>query len=204
MHFSRRDFLAAAAVVAPMGRAWGGTPPAPTPSCAQCVLPESRDGYRKALAGREQPRNLAVVPAAAGWDPSLVEQVRNGQWVLFESAAGFGDAFSFEEQRVGLAKAFGLIMENPRAPWLEHSRPPYVQLRWPAPALVREFSSVVAVRGGETIGRFGDLTVAVLRRAGTGAFLFLGSPLGPALWSDDVGAHAWLTSVLAAAARRPA
>jgi hypothetical protein len=40
--------------------------------------------------------------------------------------------------------------------------------------------------------------VAALRRTGSGAILFLGSPIGPALWSGDAQARAWLGSVLAA------
>jgi len=200
---SRRDFLATAAALGPMGRAIADVQPGPAPLCAACVLPESREGYRKAMAGQER-RHLVVVPAAAGWDPSLAEQARDGRWVLFESAAGFGDEGSSESQRAGLAKAFGLVVGHPRAPWREHPRPAYVQLRWPAPALVRDFSSVVEVRGGQTIATFGDLSVAALPRERSGAFLFLGSPLGPALWSGDVAAHAWLASVFAAAARRPA
>ena len=43
--------------------------------------------------------------------------------------------------------------------------------------------------------------MAALRNVSAGALVFLGSPVGPALWSDDAPAHAWLYSVLAATAR---
>ena len=186
----------------PVSPAFAGTTLGTSPASpgTRCVLPESRDGYRKALAGRDL-RRFVVVPAAGGWDPSLPQRVRDGQWVLFESGAGFSEASHFEEQRVGLAHSFDLTLEQPRALWREGPRPPYVSLHWPATALLRDFSSVVAVHGAETIGRFGNLPVAAVRRVGAGALLFLGSPLGPALWSDDALAHSWLESVLAGAAR---
>ena len=194
----------AAVAAAPVSRAFEGTalgasssPPAPS-----CVLLESRAGFGKALAGRDHAR-LAVVPAAAGWDASLPQRVRDGQWVLFESGAGFAAAGAFDEQRAGLARSFDLTLEEPRAPWRAGPRPPYVSLQWPETALLRDFSSVVPVHGGETIGRFGHLPVAALRRVGEGALLFLGSPLGPALWTEDARAHAWLESLLAEATRRP-
>ena len=165
------------------------------------MLPESRAGYLKALAGRDAQR-VFVLPAAAGFEPSLPQRVRSGQWVIFESAAGFADPGQLEEQRAGLA-AFGLTLEKPTALWKGGPRPPYVELEWPVHALVRDFSRVVPVHGGQTIAKIGRLEVAALRRAGAGALIFLGSPLGPALWSDDARAHAWLESVLAAAAGHP-
>jgi hypothetical protein len=195
----------AAVAAAPVSRAFeatalGAPSPPPAPSC---VLLESRAGFGKALAGRDHPR-LVVVPAAAGWDASLLKRARGGQWVLFESGAGFAAAGAFGEQREGLARSFDLTLEEPRAPWRDGPRPPYVSLQWPETALLRDFSSVVPVHGGETIGRFGALPVAALRRAGEGALLFLGSPLGPALWSDDARAHSWLQAFLAEATRTPA
>ena len=121
--------------------------------------------------------------------------------MIFESAAGFADARGLEEQRAGLAAAFGLTLEGPVALWDNGTRPSYVDLEWPLRALVRDFSSVVPVRGGQPIGRIGGRPVAALRRVGAGALVLLGSPVGPGLWSDDPSAHTWLSSVLAAAAR---
>ena len=198
MDLSRRRFLSALAVV-PASRALGSPHPRRSEGCASCVLPESRAGYKKALAGRDPP-GLVIFPAAAGWDPSLPERVRSGQWVIFESGFGFADPKRFEEQRAGLEAAFGLSLEEPRALWDEGPRPPYVELEWPVRALVRDFSRVVPVRGGQTIGRVGDLKVAALRREGAGALLFLGSALGPVLWSDDARGQTWFESVLAVAA----
>jgi hypothetical protein len=139
-----------------------------------------------------------VHPAAGGWEPSLAGEARSGRLVIFESAAGFGDRRAFEDQRAGLAGAFDLRIEAPVALWPDRTRPPYVDLAWPVRARVRDFSFATPVRGGEIVGRIGGLPVAALRRTGSGALLFLGSPIGPALWSGDAQAHAWLGSVVRA------
>jgi len=159
------------------------------------VLPESCAGFARALAGREAP-HLVVFPGTAGWDDSIAQRVRSGQLVIFESAAGFAEGGALQEQQAGL-RAFGLAIERPVALWTE-GRPSYLDLDWPVRARVRDFSHAVAVRGGETVGALGGRPVAALQRAGAGALLFLGSPVGPALWSGDPQAHAWLSSVLAA------
>ena len=138
---------------------------------------------------------MLVFPGAAGWDTSIPGRVREGATVVFESAAGFGDAEFFEEQRAGLEAAFRLFIERPVEVWTDAGRPRYVDLLWPDPVKIRDFSSLVAVRGGETIGRLGRLPVAALHRVGTGCFVFLGSAIGPALWSGDKQAHTWLSSV---------
>ena len=197
MDLSRRRFLSAVAA-APVSRALRGPILGPWGPCASCVLPESRAGYQKALAGRD-PRGVVIFPAAAGWEPSLPQRVRSGQWVIFESAAGFADARQLEEQRAGLDAAFGLTLEKPVALWEGGTRPPYVDLAWPVGSFVRDFSSVVPVRGGQAIGKIGGRPVAALRRVGAGALVFLGSPVGPALWSDDARASVWFESVLAVA-----
>jgi hypothetical protein len=163
-----------------------------------CARPESRAGFAKALAGRETTGVLAL-PGAGGWDASIAARVRSGQLVIFESASGFTEARAFQEQRAGLQAAFGLTIERPVRLWSESGRPSYLDLGWPLRARVRDFSFAVPVRGGETIGTLGERPVAALQRAGAGALLFLGSPVGPALGSGDPQAQAWLRSVLATA-----
>jgi hypothetical protein len=125
--------------------------------------------------------------------------VRSGQLVILESASGFAEAGAFREQRAGLQAAFDLTIEPPVTLWNEGGRPSYLDLTWPVRARVRDFSFAVPVRGGATIGTLGGRPVAALQRAGAGALLFLGSAVGPALWSGDPQAHAWLRSVLATA-----
>src|SRR5206468_6021702 len=118
-------------------------------------------------------------------------------------AGAFAEGRALEEQRAGLRADFDLALEPPVGLWSETGRPPYLDLLWPLRAQVRDFSFAVPVRGGESIGALGPLPVAALQRAGAGALLFLGSPLGPALGTGDPQAHAWLDSVLATARGRP-
>ena len=197
MDVSRRRFLGALAA-APLGGALTGPTLAGPSPCLTCALPESRAGFAQALAGREAP-DLLVFPGAAGWDDSIERQVRSGRLVIFESASGFAAPSALREQRAGLWDAFGLGIEHPVKVWGESGRPSYLDLGWPVRARIRDFSFAVSVRGGEAVGRLGALPVAALQRAGAGALLFLGSPVGPALGSGDPQAHAWLSSVLAAA-----
>jgi hypothetical protein len=193
---SRRSFLGTLAAAAPLTRSLAeGTRAAPAAGVS-CALPESRLGFALALAGRAAP-DVLVFPGTEGWDDSIVDRVRGGRLVIFESAAGFIGADSFRAQHDGLRSAFGLTIEEPVTLWSEGRRPAYADLVWPVPARVRDFSSAGPVRGGEAIGRIDGLPVAARQRAGAGALLFLGSPVGPALWSGDPQAHAWLSSVLA-------
>jgi hypothetical protein len=194
---SRRRFLGAL-VSAPLGGTLAGRTLSASSPCSTCALPESRAGFARALAGRET-AELLVFPGAAGWDDSIERRVRSGRLVIFESASGFADAGALREQRAGLGDAFGLGIEPPVTLWGQGRRPSYLDLGWPVRARIRDFSFAVPVRGGEAVGTLGALPVATLQRAGAGALLFLGSPVGPALGSGDPQAHAWLSSVLAAA-----
>lgn len=198
MQVSRRGFLAIAGA-APLGGALFSRTAPTNRGAVVCALDESRAGYDKALADSAS-AHLIVFPAAVGWDPSIARKVREGATVLFESAAGFADEASFTEQRAGLRSDFDLTIERPTHPSSHSPQPAYIDLHWPTRLKVRDFSSLVSVRGGETIGMLGPLPVAALRREGAGRFLFVGSPVGPALWSGDAQARAWLSSVLREAA----
>ena len=194
MDLSRRSFLGVLAA-APLGRVLG-TPPSRAPSRrAACALPESRAGFGAALARRPRP-GLLVLPGAAGWDDSIEPFVSSGGLVIFESGAAFADARALAEQRAGLRAAFGLTIEDPAPLWRRGRRPSYVDLDWPARARIRDFSYAVPVRGGEAIGHIDGVPVAAVQRSGEGVFLFLGSPIGPALGHADPDARAWLASVL--------
>jgi hypothetical protein len=66
---------------------------------------------------------------------------------------------------------------------------------------MRDFSRVVPPgdQPGEIIAWAGDLPVALRRRVDAGTLIYLGSPLGPALWAGDVQARRWLYTVALAA-----
>jgi len=48
---------------------------------------------------------------------------------------------------------------------------------------------------GDNIAWAGELPVALKRRVGAGTLIYLGSPVGPALWAGDVEAKRWLHAV---------
>jgi hypothetical protein len=198
MTVSRRGFLGAV-LAAPLGGVLAKRPGGPPHGGAECVLRESAAGFGRFLAD-QGPHDVIAFPGAVGWDRSIPARVRAGATVIFESAAGFGDTRGFEAQQAGVAAAFGLSLEQPVDVGSAAGRPRYVDLLWPARAKVRDFSSLVPVRGGETIGALGALPVAALRREGAGRFLFVGSPVGPALWSGDEQARVWLSSLVREAA----
>lgn len=194
MDLSRRGFLGVLAA-APLSRALGRSAPSAPSLGVTCALPESRAGFSRALAGGGS-RSVLVLAGAAGWDDAIERHVRRGRLVIFESGAAFADARAFAEQRAGLRSAFGLTIEDPANLWSGNRRPAYLDLGWPSPARIRDFSHAIAVRGGEAVGWIGGRPVAALRRCGDGALLFLGSPVGPALGHADREARAWLASVL--------
>src|SRR5256885_8822548 len=54
-------------------------------------------------------------------------------------------------------------------------------------------------QAGEVIARVDGLPVALKRSSGRGNLIFLGSPLGPALWAGDAEARRWLFDCLGTA-----
>jgi len=212
MQVTRREFLccaaatAAATALSPRGRERGSLG-----ECAlldlgeHCALPESLAGYRAALAGAETiagsvlivPAALAIAGAAAR---RMVRHVEDGGTLILESGAMFAAAASpeFRGHRGALHELLGVDVEAPRPLVREGARIPYVELRWPSPTLVRDFSAIVPVdaHDGERIASVEEITVALARRSGRGMLIFLGSPLGPALWAGDTEARRWLHEVL--------
>jgi hypothetical protein len=143
------------------------------------------------------PAALAIVGAAAR---RIVMHVEDGGMLILESGATFAAAGSpeFLGHRDALRELFGLDIEPARA-LVRTPRIPYVHFRWPSPALVRDFSAIVPVEpcdDDEGIARVGETTVALARRRGRGTLIFLGSPMGPALWAGDTEARRWLREVL--------
>ncbi|HEY6159360.1 MAG TPA: hypothetical protein VIV88_18085 [Gemmatimonadales bacterium] len=171
-----------------------------------CRLRESVAGYESALAGLATGATsrcrLLIVPAALDIPPPAVETIvgclRTGATVLLESGAGFAADRDFRAHRAVLRDHLGVHVEAPVRLW---SRPdargmPYVDYSWPASAQIRDFSRVVPLGrqsegAGEIIAWVDGLPVALKRPSGRGTLIFLGSPLGPALWAGDAEARRW-------------
>lgn len=212
MDVTRREFLVgAAATAATLSLRSRGRRASLGNGCVlldlgeHCALRESLAGYQAALAGVEfVAGSVLIVPAALTMTgvPArrIVRHVEEGGTLILESGAMFATPASaeFRAHRDALRELLGLDVEAPRPLVREGMRVPYVEFRWPSPTLVRDFSAIVPVDApdGEQIARVGDTTVALARRRGRGMVIFLGSPIGPALWAGDAEARRWLHEVL--------
>lgn len=190
-----------------------------------CSLRESLSGYESALAtldvdwvradARAVPGSaVLIVPAALAIAPTVARLVlsaaQHGATVILESGAGFAEegAPELHAHRAALRDYLELGVEAPAALWPRDKGArgmPYVDYTWPAAARVRDFSRVVPLarqavaHEGQVIARVDGLSVALRRRVGRGTLVFLGSPLGPALWAGDAEARRWLGDVVAGA-----
>ena len=189
------------------------------PFCAMLTsgddsLGESVAGFELALRQANVPvtRSLLAHEAAVVIVPGVVRIPRRmareltnaldaGATVILESGAVFAAADSRELRvhRDVLQDLVGIQLDPPTSLWPAHGIP-YVEYTWPVTVRVRDFSRVVPVgqHDGEVIGRAAGLPVAVHRCQNRGTLIFLGSPLGPALWSGDLEARRWLAAVLGA------
>lgn len=175
-----------------------------------CSLRESLAGYESALAGRfarVDPNSVPscsrlIVPAALEIPEAAVRAIATclqaGGTVVLESGAGFVGAAEFRAHRSLLRDSLQIHLDTPVHLWPRHT--PYIDYTWPAPAKLRDFSRAVplARQAGDIIAWVDDLPVALRRRLGSGTLIFLGSPLGPALWAGEVEARRWLLDVFAA------
>jgi hypothetical protein len=106
---------------------------------SSCVLRESLDGYRIALAGLLEPLSetdlgavrrsrMAIVPGLGTMDTStartLATWLQAGTTVLLETAAGFLSPADFLAQRQLLRRHFGLEIRSPLDLWRPELEPP--------------------------------------------------------------------------------
>lgn len=217
MELSRRGFLACAAGVittrprrrAPMvvqsSRTW-----VVLPVRGRCSLPESTLGYRSALAGApERPDHgpLLIIPAVLDVPGDIARLIRlrltGGATVIVESGAGFAGHVRFREHQRSLIEGLKIDTHLPADLWApgRSGHSPYIDYSWPDAVRVRDFSRVVPLgdQEAEVIARADGLPVALRRAVGAGTLIFLGSPLGPALWAGDREARRWLFDVAARA-----
>ncbi|HKW47423.1 MAG TPA: hypothetical protein VJN70_08255 [Gemmatimonadaceae bacterium] len=172
-----------------------------------CELRESLLGYIRHLGERRVRRithsslgrtECLIIPGAAHISASTAQSIlaciEGGGTVLLESGALFGDC---GEHRLQLREYFDIRVKAPVELWPARGIP-YIEYRWPISARVRDFSRVMplAPQRGTVIAKVNDMPVALARRVGSGTLVFLGSPMGPALWASDPEAQRWLGAVL--------
>ena len=152
--------------------------------------------------------SLLIAPNVVSLLPYFVDCVtralQRGTTVVIESGAGFSDHCSFRQHRRWLRENLGVRVVSPRDPWANQSPAGarYIEFTWPRRVKIRDFGPVVVPadqQPGDVIAWAGDLAVAFRRRVGKGTLIYLGSPVGPALWAGDADARRWLYAVADAA-----
>jgi len=147
---------------------------------------------------------VLIVPAALCIRPALraiVTCLADEATVILESGASFAANPAFRAHRAELRDFLQVHVDAPVRLWTAGSgrqRIPYVDYTWPNPAKVRDFSRMVplARQPGEIIAWIEGVPVGLKRQIGRGTLIFLGSPLGPALWAGDAEARRWLLASL--------
>lgn len=168
----------------------------------ECSLPESTKGYCDTLpwtqVGWQRP-SLLILPAVLSIPlaimPHIGDSLRHGATVIVESGAGFAGHLNFRQHRRSLREYLRLDVQAPVDLWSGGVRVPYIDYSWPCAVKVRDFSRVVPVsdQDGEIIAWAGDRPVGLKRQVERGTLIYLGSPLGPALWTGDAEARRWLS-----------
>lgn len=206
MGMSRRQFVGCAAGVVG-GLAQRPFVSEPTPRWGvldlgrHCSLRESVAGYASVGLSR-----VLIVPAAVELPPPALRTIARclqaGGTVLLESGAAFATAAAFGVHRDVLRTHFQIHIAAPVHLWPRGT--PYVDYTWPYRAQLRDFSRVVPLDrpAGEVVAWADGLPVALKRRAGPGTLVFLGSPLGPALWAGDAEARRWVLAAVSRLNRR--
>src|SRR6266576_1920174 len=151
--------------------------------------------------------SLLIVPQLGILAPGLVRHLttalKRGSTVVIESGVGFGSHSTVCQHRHSLCEGLQIRVAAPVDLWTDrsHGQAPYIDFTWPRRAKIRDFSRVVppAEQQGEIIAWAGDTPVAFRRQVGDGTLIYLGSPVGPALWAGDVEARRWLHAVALAA-----
>jgi hypothetical protein len=189
----------------------------------QSALTDEHRCIAEAELGQLRGCRMVIVPGLGAMDPAfactLSSVLQAGTNVLLESGAAFLRASEFAAHQKMMNRYFGITIGSPVDLWSASStghaqftspreqrsrtKPtsyesvPYVNYLWPQETNVRDFSRVIPVlaREGNVIGKVGALPVALNRRMSKGTFVFLGSPMGPALLAGDPEARTWLRSV---------
>jgi hypothetical protein len=170
--------------------------------------------------------SVVVVPAAGAVQAETFDSVRklieHGTTVLWESGAAFLEPSDFARQQALTLEHFGVSMAQPIDVWsrsasqrlnaeaknqsarnvraIGHERVPYVEFRWPRETRIRDFSRAIPVSAakGQAIAHWGEIPIAWRKSLGAGTLIFVGSPIGPALYSGDSDAASLFSAMIAA------
>lgn len=173
----------------------------------QAALPALNVAFRQTSFQSLASARTMILPAAATTHAEplakLREHLENGSIILYESGVAFLSLEEFGSHKRVIRSVFGLSLHDPVCLWdsadsLKQS--PYIDYHWPVVTKIRDFSRIVPIDpgNGETIAWFRDLPVAAKCRIGKGTLVYLGSPLGPHLMSDDREASRWLQAICSA------
>jgi hypothetical protein len=172
------------------------------------TLPKARQLFSADESDSISCCSLVIVPDVVLLDPrfswALVRALQRGASVVIETGVGFASHSTFRHHRRSLREGLQIPVGAPVDLWADRpkARAPYIEFTWPHRTTIRDFSRVVPPAdrpGDDVIAWAGDLAVAFRRRVGNGTLIYLGSPVGPALWAGDVEARRWLNAVALAA-----
>ena len=122
----------------------------------------------------------------------LLQRVRCGARLFFESGGCFSSAQECADQADILNRAFGLGVLPPiRTAEISGRSPTYVSYSWPEQKSVRSYHAITPLvcDKSEAIAHFHGHVVCARKTIGRGGVVYLGSMLGPALYAEDREAH---------------
>lgn len=155
---------------------------------------ESARGFRSFCQERSGTSSspIIIAPAVCSVRPQtcaeLLESVRKGAWLLFESGVCFSANEECLHQARILKQMFGLEIQPPiRIADLPSASSSYISYVKPLANLVRSFYAVTPVRcfESEILARFHGHTVCATKRIGKGRLIYLGSMLGTGLLAEE-------------------
>jgi hypothetical protein len=196
--FTRRELLASVAA-APLvevlpARCQGERPGIRFYEEAHALAEESARGFRLlcGVSSTAGSPSVIIAPAVRDIRPgacaALLEHVRRGAWLLFESGVCFSSNQECFQQARTLKQTFGLDVLPPlRTANLPQVAGTYVNYAKPAAKMVRSFHAVTPIRcpHSETVARFHEHAVCSIRAIGKGGVIYLGSMLGPGLLAEE-------------------
>jgi len=187
------------------------------------VLGAEHPNFSEFNLGAAEAHRVIIVPAAGTIDSATVSALsaaaESGKTVVWESGAAYLNPSDFAAQKAILMEHFEISIGQPIELWTSQSRKPcsregwsrpgkpahtgqdsvpYVIYHWPHESWVRDFSRAIPVSAkcGRAIAYLGELPVAWRKPIGNGTFIFIGSPLGPAMRAGDSEAHSWFRALI--------